>query len=65
MGIPADCDCIFRKAGASGDGRDTPWDTPCHDGGSANTGLNSSARNTPIACDQSTPEVADPAGAIN
>src|ERR1700722_2285218 len=29
------------------------------------TGLNSSARNTPIACDQSTPEVADPDGAIS
>src|ERR1051326_1608909 len=28
-------------------------------------GLNSSARNTPIACDQSTPDVPHPTGAIN
>ena len=38
---------------------------PPNTGGAILTGLNSSARNTPIACDQSTPEVADPAGAIN
>ena len=29
------------------------------------TGLNNSARNTPIACDQSTPDVPEPAGAMS